>query len=348
MKTRFSLFILIFCVAQLSLARTNPFTHPTQTKTINKEFAASATAVMQVKNTYGNVTVVLWDENKINYEVKITVGAKKEKLTTELLDNITVNFTTKSNGVLAETVLPKSIAGNTEIEINYTIKIPRNAHAEIVQKYGNVAVPQLNGNLKLTCNYGSFILGQLHSKENEFNMAYISNAKAEYINYATFNMRYSTIAIDKINYLVSKGNYNTYKIKNAGTLNFETNYSTIHADKTQKVEISGNYLKLNFGEVLVSSILNSNYTTIKQNVNSQTEFIQYKGNYANVTIGNLNTPNFNFNISGNYLNLKTNMELNFTTKNTNGSTRQYIHVVENDKKLKVNVESNYGTVTLNK
>ncbi|UYW02441.1 hypothetical protein K5I29_05995 [Flavobacterium agricola] len=346
MKTSFKLLALLICFVQFSLAHANPFTYPTKSKTITKEFAVSKDAAMEVKNRYGNVTVILWDESKIAYEVQIKVGAKNDKLTNELLNDISVNFTTLGNGVMAETIIPKSTSGNREIEVNYTIKIPRNAHAKVEQKYGNVLIPELNGKLNLTCHYGSFTLGKINSQHNDFDLAYVSNAKAAFINYATFNVRYSTLSLDKINYLVAKGNYNTFKMENVGTFNFETNYSNLSANKVQKLEISGNYLRLNFDEVGVSSIVKSSYTTMKQQITAQTEFVQYKGNYATLTINNIK-PQFNFDIFGSYLSLKSNMDLNYTTQITKGNSRHYTGATANGKGLKINIESNYGTVNLN-
>jgi len=347
MKSPFNLLFLFICISQLSFANTNHFTYPTQSKTISKEFDVNSQATMEVKNSYGNVTVVLWDENKITYDVKITVGAKNDKLTQELLNNIDVSFKTLPNGINATTVYPKSMSGNREIEVNYTIKIPRNAQASIDQKYGNVNVNELNGSLNLTCAYGNFTLGKINNKENSFDLSYLSSGKADYINYATFNVRYSTISIEKINYLVAKGNYNTFKLNNVGTFNFNTNYTNISTTKVQKLEISGNYLTLNFDEVNISSIIKSNYSTVKQNITSQTEFIQYQGNYARVIIGNILKSNFNFDISGAYLTFNSTIDLNYTTQSSNkGNFKQYTGEAKNNEKLKINIESNYGTISL--
>lgn len=344
MKTPFKFLLTFFCVVQLSFAYSNPFSYPTKSKTITKEFAVSSSALMEVKNRYGNVTVILWDENKINYDVTITVGAKNEKLTNELLDAINVNFTNTATTTNATTIFPKTMSGNKEIEVNYTIKIPRKAHANVEQKYGNVYIPELNGSLKLTCNYGNFTLGNINNKQNDLSLSYISSGKADYINYATLDVRYSTIKLDKINYFVAKGNYNTFKIENAGTFNFETSYTNIVCEKVQKIDITGNYLTLKLNKVGVSSIIKSNYTTVTQNITPQTEFIQYKGNYATIAIGNLNNQNFSFDISGSYLSLNSKLNLTYTTKISNGNLNQFIGTATNNRKLKINVESNYGTV----
>lgn len=336
-------------MAQLSFAHSTSFNYPypSKSKTISKEFVVNNTALMEVKNSYGNVTVILWDENKINYDIQITVGSKSEEKTLELLDAISISFSNSDNNASATTTFPvfsKIMGGNREIQVNYTIKIPRKAQANIEQKYGNVYIPEMQGALKLTCNYGSFTLGNLAHKQNDFSLSYISSGKADYINYATFNVRYSTLHIEKINYFVAKGNYNTFKINNVGTFNFDTSYTNITCEKAQKVEISGNYLVLKFNEVGISSIIKSNYTTLNQNITSQTEFIQYKGNYATVNVGNLGNQNFSFDVSGSYLSLNSKINLIYTTKISDKNLKQYIGTTKDNGKLKINVDSNYGTV----
>jgi hypothetical protein len=345
MKTHFKILILLL-FTQISKASNLPNSFSIKSKTISKEFSVNFDAKMTVKNSYGNVTVVLWDENKISYEVQITAKAKNDKKTDELLNGIKVDFEANSKATSAITTIP-SMSGDKTLKINYTIKIPRQAHVHVEQKYGNIYIPELNGTLKLINKYGNIDIGSLHNKQNDFELAYTGNATANYINYGNFTTSYSNIKFEKINYFVAKGNYNNINISNVGTLHAENNYTSFAINNIQKIEVKGNYLNIKINEVHVSSIIKSNYTTVKQNITSQTEFIQYDGNYSTLVIGNIKNQNFNFDVSGSYFTLNSKIDLNYNSKISNTTFKQYTGIANNNAKLKINVKSDYGTLTFN-
>lgn len=343
MKKIFNLLFFI-CIVHSSFA--TDFKYPSKTKKIVKEFNTTSDVTMNVTNSYGNITVLLWDQKKIEYTVDITVAANTDKKTTDLLNNITVDFEQSNNSVSATTVFKRSLSGNKQMEINYTIKIPKNAMANVSQKYGKVNINELNNTLKLTCAYGSLNLGKLNSKNNSFNLSYLSHSKADYINYATLDIRYSSIDIDVVNYIIAKGNYNTFKLNNAGTAHFETNYSKINTQKIQKIEIHGNYLNADLNQVDVSSVINSNYSTINQNIQKTTEYVQLSANYGTLNLKNTAQNAYVLHAAGNYFKLKTNYDLNYTLKSENGNQKEYKINNGNNQNLKIKVNGNYTTLNL--
>ena len=75
----------------------------TKEKTINKVFTVNPDATLKVSNSYGNVEVVTWNENRVEIEVHITTNGNNEDKVQKKLDQITVEFSNSSSHVSAKT-----------------------------------------------------------------------------------------------------------------------------------------------------------------------------------------------------------------------------------------------------
>ena len=66
----------------------------TKEKTIKKEYNVNPDALFKVKNSYGNVTLTSWNENRVEIEVHIKTNGNDEDRVQERLDEIDVEFET--------------------------------------------------------------------------------------------------------------------------------------------------------------------------------------------------------------------------------------------------------------
>ncbi len=82
-----------------------------KTKTIKKEFDVNADALLTIKNKYGNVDVISWDQNRVEIEVTITVSGNDESKVIDRLSKINVNFENSRSAVSAKTSIENSSKG---------------------------------------------------------------------------------------------------------------------------------------------------------------------------------------------------------------------------------------------
>ena len=320
----------------------------TKSKKITKEFKTAKDVTVKVDNKYGSAVFELWDNNSVEYTVEIKVGADSEKKSQELLDNIQIIFSEGGNMVQAATNFKSSSNYSKELQIKYTVKIPRNAKVDVEQKYGNILIPELYNSLNLICKYGSITIGTLHHKSNNLKLDYVTGSKIEDLNYINIEMKYSSLQVEKGNYLVIKGNYNNFKFNNIGTFNTETNYSTFKINQVQKIEINGNYLTIDLLKIGKEAVIKSNYSTIKLTPDLQTELLQTLGNYGNVYVNNLELIPFNFETKGQHTNLKPAMELDYSLKSKTNTSLEYKAIYKNNPKLKIDIKGNYTNIYLKK
>ena len=132
MKTLlFKYSIILMVVFPTMLSAHNGKGKYTKEKTIKKEFAVNSDALLKVSNSYGNLNITSWDENRVMIEVHIKTNGNNEEKVQKKLDEITVDFEDSSSMVSAKTIFNKSKSkwgwsknNNVNMQINYTIKVP--------------------------------------------------------------------------------------------------------------------------------------------------------------------------------------------------------------------------------
>ncbi|MEM9143807.1 MAG: hypothetical protein AAGA86_12530, partial [Bacteroidota bacterium] len=83
----------------------------TKEKTIKKEFNVNSNALLKIDNSYGNLNLTSWDENRVLIEVHIKTNGNNEEKVKQKLDGITVDFDASSSQVSAKTIFGSSKNG---------------------------------------------------------------------------------------------------------------------------------------------------------------------------------------------------------------------------------------------
>jgi hypothetical protein len=131
MNNLFKILIIIFLIPFLAKG-TNEKGKYTKSKTIKEEFNVNYDATLHVKNKYGNLDIISWDENRITMDIKITTNGNDEEKVNQRLEDITVAFDASSSKVSATTIIAKTSKSwnlwgkknNINIQIDYIIKVP--------------------------------------------------------------------------------------------------------------------------------------------------------------------------------------------------------------------------------
>ena len=91
MKTKllYKLSIFLFMLPMLAFTNNDWDGRYTKSKTIKKEFNVSSSATVKIDNSYGNLDVVTWDENRVVMEITITTNGNNEEKVQDKLDEKT-------------------------------------------------------------------------------------------------------------------------------------------------------------------------------------------------------------------------------------------------------------------
>ena len=326
-------------------------------KTITKSFNVNDNATLKVDNSYGNLDVVTWDGNTIDFEIKITTTGNDEEKVQQKLDGITVDFSGSQDLVTAITKFSKNKgkswwswtnSNNVQMKINYIIKMPITNNVNLSNDYGNINLGKLEGRAELNCDYGKITTKELMADNNTINFDYSNNCYFEFIKSGRINADYSGFTVSKANTIDIIADYTKSKVEVAEDVTYNCDYGGITVDKVNNLKGNGDYLTVIIGDVYKNLNITADYGSIKiAKLHKSVKNITIDSDYVGIKIGYDAAFAFDFDIELEYGSLKNSDDgLNFVKKRVESTDRYYTgyHNTQNSGSL-VKVNSEYGSVT---
>ena len=286
MKTKFKIFLLLSISCFFFAATTSAYSVE---KVIAKSFEASKGYTLSIENKYGSINVQEWDRNEISFEIKISAEAKKQQDAEDRLNSINVEFKQSGKTVAAKTVFDPRYksCNNCSFEIRYQVMVPKGINYVIDNMYGNVNIPNVEGNTNFVVKYGNLTTGNLSGS---------NTIDVKYGDYASLDITGANNAIDvkygKINIQKLMGQKNTVTTSYGGNvyigqtniLNIDIKYSKLKIDSADELVVESGYSNANIGKVTKLQV-NSKYENYT--IGEVNELNAYFG-YSNVSIKKLN------------------------------------------------------------
>lgn len=359
MKLLFKSLIILLLLPMMATANDKFKGKYTKTKTLNKEYSVNANAGLRVSNSYGNIDVTSWSENRTVIEVTITTNGNNEDKVQKRLDDIDVDFSASASQVTAKTTFKggKSSSwslwgkkNNVQMEINYVIKVPVTNSVDLGNDYGSISLNKLEGNAKISCDYGQIVIGELMAEDNLLNFDYTNNSTIEYMKSGRINADYSGFTLDKAQRIELNADYTNSEILEVGDLNYNSDYGKIVVNKVNKLVGRGSYIPNKIGTVTGSLNLNTDYGSIAvEKLASSVKEVVIKSDYTGVKLGYETGLNFDYVVKLSYASFNEGDDLEITYSHKSDSNRMYegYHGTKNSGNT-ININSTYGGVTLKK
>nr|WP_185783897.1 hypothetical protein [Croceivirga lutea] len=326
----------------------------TKEKTIKKEFDVNADALFKVKNSYGNLNITSWNENRVVIEVHIKTNGNNEEKVKERLREIDVDFENSASLVSAITRFgdrSKSWGwnwgkrNNVNVQVNYTIKLPVKNSVHLNNDYGNIFLNRIDGHAKINCDYGKMEIGELRGRNNELRFDYTSRSSFEYINSAEIMADYSSFTIEKAGNLVINADYTNSVIKEMGNLQYSSDYGSLEVDKVKNVKGVGDYIGIKLGKVDGNVSITSDYGSIK--ISEMTNGnVDIRSDYTGIKFGYAPSYYFDFEISTEYAGVsgKDEFEINISKEKSHEKYYKGYRGKSNSGN-RVSINSEYGGIT---
>ena len=326
-------------------------------KTINKEFNVDATALLKVSNSYGNVTISSWDENRVVMEIKIKVSGNNEDKVDKKLQEIDVEFDSRNDMVSAKTVFAKGKGwnwnwgkNNLSMQINYSIKAPVKNSVHLNNDYGAIIIDRIDGHAKINCDYGRLEIGELRGRNNQLNFDYTSKSTIDYMNSGTIHADYSGFVLRKVGDLTLNADYTNANIGEMKNLDYTSDYGSMDVETVENVEGNGDYISVDLGTVNGNVSVNADYGSIKiAKMAADAGNINISTDYTGIKIGYDPGYAFDFEISTDYASVKGKDDFDIRISKEKDSERYYqgFHGREGSGNS-VYISSEYGGVTFYK
>ncbi len=351
--------IVLFFIPALAIANNGWKGKYTKERKINKEFSVNADALLKINNSYGNLNVTSWNENRIVIEVHIKTNGNNEDKVQRKLDDIDVIFNATSANVSAKTTFNndksrswwnRSKSKGVSMKINYTIKVPISNRVNLNNDYGAINLDKIEGRAEIRCDYGKIIIGELLADDNFLSFDYTSKSSIEYMKSGKISADYSSFEISKAGNLFINADYTTSKIIEAKNVEYSADYGNLTIDKVSNIKGNGDYITTRLGKISGNVDINADYGSIKiEELTPEAGNVNIRSDYTGIKLGYHSDYSFNFELKLEYAGLRGGDGFEYTIKRIQSNDKYYKGFYESQNSGNtISISTDYGSVTFNR
>ncbi len=327
----------------------------TKEKKISKTYDVNSNATLKINNSYGNLDIVTWSENRIEILVTITTNGNNEEKVQKKLDDIDVDFSASRDFVSAETRFSRNKSSswwnwgknnNVNMKVNYVVKMPVTNHVNLSNDYGSINLGKLEGRAQISCDYGKITTEELMGDNNVLTFDYTNGCYFSYIKSGKVNADYSSYTIAKSKQLDINADYSKSTVEIAEDVTYNCDYGSITVNNVNNFNGNGDYVTLKLGDVYKNVDIKSDYGSIRiDRLNKNVESVIINSDYTGIKVGYDPGFNFNFEFDLEYAGLSGDDDFEFSKKRVKSSEKYYLgHYGSSNASAKVYINSEYGGV----
>lgn len=170
-------------------------------KTYSKSYNLNSNDLVRIENKFGSIDFKIWDKSEVKVDATITASARKERKAQEILDaleirdrksNDEISFVTKIGK--GKNIQTNGKSGGIGFKVTMNVFIPKRQALELLMEFGEVELPDYEGELEIVCKFSQLRAGKLDnlkSLELEF-----GGGEIESIHDADVVSKFSSLEID--------------------------------------------------------------------------------------------------------------------------------------------------------
>ncbi len=350
MKEQYKLLLLLALIPFLGFSNNPDYIH-TKQKNIKKAYFVNSDAGLYIDNSYGNISVTTWDEDKTELDIVIKVSGDNENWVNQRINDIDVDIIALKGMITAKTILGnssyKSNGKNNSFQINYMLKIPKNGSVKLHNKYGNITTSDLFSEAEIKCKYGKIALGRLSGSSSNIQAEYCSNSTISFLKNAIITAKYSNLKIGEVTKLDLASDYTDVDIQESDVVKYISKYGNIKIQNVKSLDATGNYLTLKVGELSNTLKLSTKYSNVTiGTISAKANNITIAAGYTGLNIGFDANYAFDFNVTVKYANFKYDNELEINSKEDSNNLKKYSGFYKKKGVNNITIISDYGNVIL--
>lgn len=289
--------ILIVIALSLSVHMAIHSQHYTEDRRIVRTYECSHFTTVEVTNKYGKIHVIPWNKDSVKFTVDLHITSSTIPRLKKTRDNIDFDFTATSYFITANTVFGSKyntffsdiknftetfLPSDNEVIIDYTIMVPKKIILKINNKYGDVYLDDLDGEISLSLANGDLKANKLFGNIN-IGIAF-GDGNINYMNEGKISISYSDL-----------------RVREANQIFLESKSSNVTIDKTKLLKTNSKRDKLYIGEV-ETLLGNTYFSDIK--VSIMQKDINYSMKYGNIFVQNVQQLFSLINITSEYTDIE--------------------------------------------
>jgi hypothetical protein len=253
----------LLILSALMLGTLAPAQDHTDKRSVSRSFPASLETTLEVENKYGKIQVVTWDKDSIAVEVEMYLSESSASKLRKLKEDIKIDFTGTNNYVIAKTMIEsesgrlaselKSITNtikgtNKRVEINYLVRVPRHIDVVLNNKFGDIYMDDLEGQVDIQLSNGVLKANRLVG--NSSITLSFANGMIKSLGSSTMKLSYSDIVLSEVSQLDLTSKSSKLNVDSVNVLKIDSRRDKLYFKKVEYF-----YGKSNFTQVWIYDFL---------------------------------------------------------------------------------------------
>ncbi len=239
-------------------------------KVIDKRFAISENARVEISNKYGDMYINTWNKDSVYIHIKYNLKAKDQKRLDKLEESVQIDVVETAHYIVATTNfldggkdlfrdLSSALTNSStnSITVNYEVYVPASCKLIISNKYGNVYTTDLQGDVTFDIAYGTF-------KANDF------------LGHTDLSLNNCNASINSMPLGIITLNYSQLNLENGGSLKLNSRSSEARIHQIESISIDGksDQIRIDDGEniSLTGNFSQFEVDNLSGNFNAQTKY----------------------------------------------------------------------------
>ena len=203
-----------------------------ESQKITRTFSAGTDTRLDLTNKYGTVHVIPWNKDSVHIEIDLFIKSSSASKLEKLKRNVDFDFTDTRYYITATTVLGSKgggffsdlkdlggtiIPSKNEVTIDYTVQVPAGININITNKYGDIYIDDMKGNVSVNLSNGDIKANALTGESNiSLNFG---NGILNELGNSKLNISYADLEIQKAGQLSIESKSSKIRIREADKLN---------------------------------------------------------------------------------------------------------------------------------
>ncbi len=317
----------------------------------DKKIEINNNALLVVDHEFGNVRCKNWDQNAIAVKVTVRVETDDSEKAEKIINSIIVDVHGNKDKVIATCDLNQKWFKSKSIKVNidFDIYMPETIRLQFEHKFGNAYIESVSGPASISSEYSSIEIVSLSNIENELEMSF-GEAKINNINNGEIEVSYSRLELQKAIGLSIESEYSDMTFHDVDNISLEIEGGNASIGQVRKLEAETSFTNLEIKNVTETVDAETNYGNLSiKNVDKAFSSIVISNEFGAVDVNIDMGANYSLLAEGEYCSFSyPDKYANISYKKESHSSTIIKGVIGkgSNPKSKLNVESEYGAVTI--
>ncbi|MDR1221903.1 MAG: DUF4097 domain-containing protein [Tannerella sp.] len=223
---------------------------------VRREFAAGSSALLSIKNEFGNIRILEGVDDRITFKITVTGKGKNSEEAKKYAETVDIDFTHKGNDIAAKTVFEKINCNNCGRSVDYEVSVPKNTRLTLENQFGDIKMNDTAEPLKVKLQFGKLYANEIADAELSIQHGGATVNKCKRMELESSFSKYKFGEVEALSGSISHGGIDMEEL---GRGDLKSDFSHLSIGKLKN---SLNVDKISYGSLKITGV-DDHFSTIK-------------------------------------------------------------------------------------